>query len=62
MDVKDFWTGFFDGFTLKGLFGRLRLPSAPTTTFKEEPTSDEEVTDASRKQAAPHSCSSDRPA
>lgn len=37
---KAFWTSFFDGLTLEGMFGDLRIPGAPTRMFAPEPEED----------------------
>jgi hypothetical protein len=35
--MSAFWTSFFDGFTLAGIFGDLRRPGAPDRLFEPEP-------------------------
>ena len=43
MSVRTFMTSFFDGFTLAGIFGDLRIPGAPNRIFKEEGPEHEQV-------------------
>lgn len=38
--ARAFWTSFFDGLTLEGMFGDLRIPGAPTRMFAPEPEED----------------------
>ena len=41
MSVKTFMTSFFDGFTMAGIFGDLRIPGVPDRMFEEEPEKEE---------------------
>jgi hypothetical protein len=36
-NARTFWTSFFDGFTMAGIFGQARIPGDATRLFAEEP-------------------------